>query len=153
MHVSPLEMKEPSIQAKETLDECQEVMPAERMAAFTFAAWSIEDCLDEPREVLINVQSRNKKLSVMKEVVHLNSIDGGVSDDESEELNTLSTTAEYWGAMNPLLTISLAMSKDTKQQWKSSYLEDPILKSITLNDSNHYEKLSQTGDSSLTKME
>lgn len=50
MHISPLEMNKPSIRAKERLDKNQEVTLAEKMAAFTFAAWSIKDCLEEPKE-------------------------------------------------------------------------------------------------------
>ena len=44
---SLLEINEPAILAKETLDVRQEVKrPAERMAVYCFTAWSIEDCLD-----------------------------------------------------------------------------------------------------------
>lgn len=141
-HISPLEMKEPSIWVKETLDECQEVAPAEKMAAFTFAAWLIKDCLDEPKEALINVRLRNKKLPNGEDVVLLNSDNISNDNDELEELDTLNTMVEYWGAVNPLLTISLAMSEDAKQQWKSAYLEDPMFRSIVLDDSNRYDKLS-----------
>lgn len=54
--ISPLEFDEPVIRCKELLDMRQEVEgPAAKMAAYSFAAWSIEDCLDPPKEVMINV--------------------------------------------------------------------------------------------------
>ena len=140
-HVSPLEMKEPSIRAKETLDERQEIIPAEKMAAFTFAAWSIEDCLDEPKEVLINVRSRNKKLSGTNDVALTDSAETYKSDDESDELDTLNTTAEYWGAVNPPPTISLAMSEDAKQQWRMAYLDDPMFRNVARSDGSQYDNL------------
>ena len=137
-HISPLETKEPSIRAKETLDERQEVVHAEKMAAYTFAAWSIEDCMDEPKEVLINVRSRNKNPSE-EEVTHLVSSDASQVDSESDELDTLNTTAEYWGAVNPPPTINLAMSDAAKQQWKLAYLEDPMFRSIAQNDGSRLD--------------
>ena len=140
-HVSPLEMNEPSIRAKETLDENQEVTPAVKMPAFTFAAWSIEDCVEEPKEVLINVRSRNKGLSDSDDVQSLKV--GGVSEseDKSDELNTLNATAEYWGATNPPPTINLSMSEEAKQQWRLAYLEDPMFKGIVQSDNNRYDDL------------
>ena len=141
-HISPLETKELSIRAKETLDERQEVPPAEKMAAFTFAAWSIEDCLDEPREALINVRSRNKTLAEEETIERTNADAVSEDEGESEELDTLNTSAEYWGAVNPPPTITLAMSDEAKQQWKSSYLEDPMFRNIALSDSNKYDNLS-----------
>lgn len=47
-HISPIELDEPSIHAEEALDEWQEITSAEKMAAFAFRAWSIEDCVDQP---------------------------------------------------------------------------------------------------------
>ena len=140
-HGSPLETKEPSIRAKETLDERQEVAPAERMAALTFAAWSIEDCLDEPKEVMINVRSRNKDLVEEEGVIPpaSGSLHGDVG--ESEELHTLDTTVEYWGAINPPPTISLAMSESAKQEWRSSYLEDPMFRNVAKDNDSRYDRL------------
>ena len=143
LHVSPLERDEPSIRAKETLDERQEVVPAEKMAAVTFAAWSIEDCLEPPREVLINVRSRNKKLLEPEKITPSKLEDTSVREDESEELHTLDTTAEYWGAVNPPPTINLAMSEEAKQQWRLSYLDDPMFKGVAQSDSSQYDKLGQ----------
>ena len=145
MHVSPLETKEPSIRAKETLDERQEVTSAARMAAFTFAAWSIEDCLEEPKEVLINVRSRNKTLSTDEHAEPPTSSDTNADGDDSEELHTLNASAEYWGATNPPPTITLAMSDEAKREWKLSYLEDPMFRSIA-DDSSRYEKLANRSE-------
>ena len=140
-HISPMEMNKPTIHAKETLDERQEVAPAEKMAVFSFAAWSIEDCLDEPKEVMINVRSRNKKsVEKSKTTVTKDSV-GDDIDKEAEELDMLATTTEYWGAINPPPTIHLAMSEDAKQQWQKSYLEDPVFKSIAGKDKNKYNNL------------
>jgi len=59
---SPFEVNDLAIRAKESLDIRQEVEhPAERMAVYSFIAWLIEDCMDTPKEVMINVHSRNKK--------------------------------------------------------------------------------------------
>ena len=147
--ISPMEPDEPSIRAKETLDERQEVMPAEKMAAFaySFAAWSIEDCLDTPKEVLINVRSRNKKLET--ETEELPTLGNGGSDDrpvnnqgndlETDELDTLEPSSEYWGAMNPPPTIHLSMSEDAKNEWKKSYREDPMFRTI-VDDSTYKEE-------------
>ena len=140
-HISHLETKEPSIRAKETLDECQEVKPAKKMAALTFAAWSIEDCLDEPREVLINIRSRNKTPSNMEKIMLPDAGDVHENKEESDQLHTLSMTSGYWGAVNPPPTMSLAMNEDMKQQWRLSYLEDNMFRGITKNDSSHHNKL------------
>ena len=140
-HISPLEMNEPSIRAKETLDERQEVAPAEKMAAFTFAAWSIEDCLEEPKEVLINIRSRNKRLTDTPEVRLLGAEDDDKSDGDSDELDTLKALSDYWGATNPPPTITLAMSEEAKQQWKSAYLADPMFRGIAQGDDNRYDDL------------
>lgn len=142
---SPMETDEPAIRAKETLDERQEVTPAQKMAAFafTFAAWSIEDCLDEPKEAMINVRSRNKDVEIEDVVPHVLNEDGNgnLSVDqgsqlESEELNTLATSTEYWGAMNPPPTVHLSMSEDAKEEWRKSYQTDPMFKTI-INDAPH----------------
>ena len=140
-HISPVEPNEPSIRAKESLDERQDVIPAEKMAAFSFAAWSIEDCVEEPREVMINVRSRNKKLSETHEIPTAEGPIGETTLDESEELDTLATTAEYWGAVNPPPTLHLAMSEDTKEQWKMAYLDDPMFKQIAKGDEYRYDEL------------
>ena len=136
-HTSPIETDEPAIRAKETLDERQEVAPAQKMAAFafTFAAWSIEDCLDEPKEVMINVRSRNKKIEDEDTVPQglEGDGDGNVNQEnkaESDELDTLATSVEYWGAMNPPPTLHLSMSEEAKEEWRSSYQTDPMFKSI-----------------------
>ena len=134
-HISPVELDEPSIRAKETLDQGQEVVPVEKMTAFafTFAAWSIEDCLDESKEAMINVRSRNKKSETHNKLA--------ISLDESQslgqevvkdadELDTLVPSDEYWGAMNPPPTVHLSMSEDTKDAWRKSYQADPMFKTI-----------------------
>ena len=145
---SPLEQDEPVIRAKETLDVRQEVSgPAERMAAYSFAAWSIEDCLDPPKEVLINMRSRNSRTDETGQFVE--PLDGGddseeqkdkVVEDDSEELDTLKATAEYWGATNPPPTIHLSMSETAKEEWRSSYLKDPAFKAIASDPEFSYEK-------------
>ena len=152
--ISPMEPKEPSIRAKETLDEHQEVVPAEKMAAFafTFAAWSIEDCLDTPKEVMINVRSRNKRSELETEALSdPNVIGSGTeqtikSGDEAEgdELDTLETSSEYWGAMNPPPTIHVSMSEDTKSEWRKSYREDPMFRTIA-NDATYSEDIITPG--------
>ena len=121
--ISPMEPDEPSIRAKETLDERQEVLPAEKMAAFAFAfaAWSIEDCLDTPKEAMINVRSRNKRSDTGDEPS---------PGPETDELDTLETSSEYWGAMNPAPTVHLTMSDAAKEEWRKSYQEDPMFKTI-----------------------
>ena len=141
--ISPAEPAEPSIRAKETLDERQEVAPAGKMAAFafTFAAWSIEDCVNEPKEAMINVRSRNKKTGPNDELPP-NSSDDKEADTpdksqggglETEELDTLATSADYWGAVNPPPTVHLSMNEEAKDEWKKSYLEDPMFKAIVNN--------------------
>ena len=140
-HISPIESGEPSICAKESLDERQDVTPVEKMAAFSFAAWSIKDCLEEPKEVMINVRSRNKRSTeVLKDSTPEKHIENTVHE-ESEELNTLTMTAEYWGAVNIPQIIHLAMSEDTKVQWKKAYLDNPMFKSIAKADNYQYDKL------------
>ena len=140
-HISPPETKEPSIRAKEDLGENQEVAPAEKMAVFTFAAWSIEDCIEEPKEVLINVRSKNKGLTETDESESLKTANGDGVEEGSDELNTLAATTEYWGAVNPPPTINIAMSEEAKRQWKLSYLEDPMFKSIASNSRHLYDNL------------
>ena len=70
---SPLDPDGPSICAKESLDKRQEVSPVEKMAAFafTFAAWSIEDCIDKPKEVMINIRSM---ILIFPRLRHLNKV-------------------------------------------------------------------------------
>jgi len=108
------------------------------MAALTFAAWSIEDCLEEPKEVLINVRSRTKRLSGKDEAIK----DATKGEDDLEELNMLNTTAEYWGAVNPPPTINLAMSEEARQEWKLVYLKDLAFRGIAEDDDNRFNKLS-----------
>ena len=138
--ISPAEPNEPSIRAKEMLDERQEVVPAEKMAAFafTFAAWSIEDCLNEPKEAMINVRSRNKRDAPEDEPL-VGSAKGGVrleqpvgkgGDLTSDELDTLATSTEYWGAVNPPPTVHLSMSEEAKDEWRKAYQTDPMFKTI-----------------------
>ena len=138
--ISPMEPDKPSIRAKETLDERQEVALAEKMVAFafSFAAWSIEDCLDEPKEVMINVRSRNKKLEAGNEPssssIETRSVDKPVvsqSDDSvMDKLDTLATSSEYCGAMNPPPMVHLSMSEEAKDEWRKSYREDPMFRSM-----------------------
>ena len=142
--VSPVE---PVIRAKETLDTRQEVSsPAEKMAAYSFAVWSIEDCLDPPKEAMINVRSCNKResdtlqpieLSVENEISKQNS---DVTSESDDELDTLQTTAEYWGATNPPPNVHLSMSDDSKKAWRESYLDDPAFKNIASDPEFSYEK-------------
>ena len=66
---------------------------------------------------------------------------GDTEANESEELDMLATTAEYWGAVNPPPTLHLAMSDDTKEQWKKAYLDDPMFKSIAKGDEYRYDEL------------
>jgi len=130
------EPNEPSIRAKETLDEHQEVTPAEKMAvfAFTFAAWSIEDCLDEAKEAMINMRSRNKRSesedkrrpSLNKSISENEPLISQKGKSEVEELDTLTTSTEYWGAINPPLMVHLSMSEETKAEWKKAYQDDPM---------------------------
>lgn len=130
--ISPAELAEPSIRAKETLDERQEVIPAEKMAAFafTFAAWSIEDCIDEPKEAMINVRSRNKQDNSAGNEVNGAPAINLTDNVDVEELDMLATSAEYWGAVNPPPTVQLAMSDEAKIEWRNSYQEDPMFKAI-----------------------
>jgi len=142
--ISPVEPKEPSIRTKETLDKRQEVTPAEKMAAFTFtfAAWSIEDCLDTPKEVMINVQSRNKRLGLETEsLTGLNGVSGSKESvpnpdnrADTDNFTTLETSSKYWGAMNPPPTIHLSMSEEAKEEWNKSYRDDPMFRAIIGND-------------------
>ena len=126
---------------KESLDKRQDVTLAKKMAAFSFAAWSIKDCLEEPKEVMINVRSRNKRSTeVLKDSTPKKPIENTVPE-ESEEPDTLTTTAEYWGAVNIPPMIHLAMSEDTKVQWKKAYLDNPMFKSIAKADDYQYDKL------------
>ena len=140
-HISPIEPNEPSIHAKESLDERQDVIPTEKMATFSFTTWSIEDCVEEPREVMINVRSRNKKLSKTHEIPTTEGPIRETMSDESEELDMLVMTAEYWGAVNPPPTLHLAMSEDTKEQWKKAYLDNPMFKQIVKGDEYRYNEL------------
>jgi len=143
-HISPIELGEPSICAKESLDERQDVTLVKKMAAFSFVAWSIKNCLEEPKEVMINVRSRNKRSTeVLKDSTPNKHIKNTVHE-ESEELNTLTMIAEYWGAVNIPQMIHLAMSEDTKVQWKKAYLDDPLFKSIAKADDYHIS-IWQTG--------
>ena len=72
------------------LDEHQEVVPAEKMVAFAFAfaAWSIEDCLDMPKEVMINVRSRNKRLGKENVLSPIPDETGGVLSLDTPELES-----------------------------------------------------------------
>jgi hypothetical protein len=146
---SPLEVNDPAIRAKETLDVRQEVEhPAERMAAYSFAAWSIEDCLDTPREVMINVRSRNKR-NIDEVADNAEPLDGprassspdmAASESDGDELDTLRTSAEYWGAMNPPPTVHLSMSEEAKTEWRESYLTDPSFKVIASDPTYSHDK-------------
>ena len=114
------------------LDERQEVIPAEKMAAFafTFAAWSIEDCIEEPKEAMINVRSRNKQDNSAGNEVNGAPAINLTDNVDVEELDMLATSAEYWGAVNPPPTVQLAMSDEAKIEWRNSYQEDPMFKAI-----------------------
>lgn len=92
---------------------------------------------------LINVRSQNKKLSDKNEERSTKADDVSDSKNESDELNTLKALAEYWGATNPLPMVTLAMNEESKQQWKSAYLEDPMFKNIVQDSSSRYEELGQ----------
>ena len=91
--------------------------------------------------VLINVRSRNKSDSETERLDSSGTAGSQKVEEDSEELDTLNTTAEYWGAVNPPPTINLSMSEEAKRQWKQSYLEDPIFKRIALDDASQYDKL------------
>ena len=146
--ISPLEFDEPAIRAKESLDVRQEVGgPAEKMAAYTFTAWSIEDCLYPPKEVLINVRSRNRKDdNVTESTESLPEQDvppahaDTITESDSEELDTLKPTAEYWGATNPPPTVHLSMSENAKKEWLESYLNDPAFKAIATDPKYSYKE-------------
>lgn len=135
---SPLEFDKPVICAKESLDVRQEIAgPAEKMAVYSFAAWSIEDCLDFPKEAMINVWSRNKRDEEITQLSELPVEDNSPQskmdvqpESDDEELDTLPTTAEYWGATNPPPTINLTMSEDTKEEWKKDYRNDQVFSAI-----------------------
>ena len=143
-----MEFDEPAIRTKETLDVRQEVsVPAEKMATYLFTAWSIEDCLNPPKEVLINMQSRNSRINETDqppEPSDNNEFSQSQTDvpagTDSEELDTLKVTVEYWGATNPPPTIHLLMSETAKKEWKDSYLTDPAFKTIASDPKFSYEK-------------
>jgi len=112
--------------------------------AFTFAAWLIEDCLDTPKEVMINVWLRNKRLESETELLTNSSEASGSNEpktdlsnkSDTDDLATLETSSEYWGAMNPPPTIHLSMSKDAKKEWRKSYRDDPMFRTIVENATN-----------------
>jgi len=60
---------------------------------------------------------------------------------ETDELDTLETSSEYWGAMNPPPTVHLSMSDDAKEEWRKSYQEDPMFKSIAKDIANNENTL------------
>ena len=115
--------------------------------AFSFAAWSIEDCLDTPKEVLINVRLRNKRSDMeMEELPSFSDVGSRgkpVTDQrdnsETDKLDTLEPSSEYWGALNPPPTIHLSMSEDAKSEWRKSYHEDPMFRAI-MDDSTYKEE-------------
>lgn len=66
---------------------------------------------------MINIRSRTKELAdALNEQATTNHL-GDTVNDGTEELDTLATTAEYWGAVNPPLRIHLAMNEEVKEQW------------------------------------
>jgi len=139
-----MEPSEPSIRAKETLDERQEITPTEKMAAFafTFTAWSIKDCMEEPKEAMINVRSRNKRSGLENEsldnLTRNSMVNGLQNDEEKEELDTLTTLTNYWGAVNPPPMVHISMSEEAKNEWRKSYQEDAMFRTI-VNDVGYSE--------------
>ena len=95
-HTSPMRSEEPSITAQGDLESRQEdILTGDPRVKSVFTAWSIEDCLEDKTAL------RNGKaidISVPQ--------DGG---DDKDDLDTVETTAEYWGAVNPPPNVHIHM--------------------------------------------
>ena len=110
-HTSPMRSDEPSITAQGDLKSRQEdMLTGDPRVKSVFTAWSIEDCL-ENRAALHN--------------------EGMINDITSQEapddLDTMETTAEYWGALNPPPNVHIHMDDGMKDEWAKGYESDPVL--------------------------
>ena len=91
-----------------------------------FMAFSINDCLENTKEVAINTRSRNRKDNTSLAVPtpptgHAETTDEVPPADRSDE---------YWGATNPPPNVLVHLEEGVTQEWIKGYSEDPHLSKI-----------------------
>jgi len=113
-HTSPTRSEEPSITAQGDLRSRQEdILTGDPRVKSVFTAWSIEDCLEN------NTALRSQKATdIIK------------SQDDTDNLVTMETTTEYWGAVNPPPNVHIHMDDNTRKVWTKGYESNPMLGKI-----------------------
>ena len=107
-HTSPMQSDEPSIMAQGDLRSWQEeVLTGDPQMKSVFTAWSIEDCLE------------NRAMFHNEKMVE--------SQEATDDLDTIGTTEEYWGVLNPPPNIHIHMKDEMKDKWVKGYESDPVL--------------------------
>ena len=97
------------------------------MGKAAFMAFSIDDCLEEIKEVAINTRSSSRKNVDILPAIPTQPNDATQNVGEA----TLTEQAdEYWGATNPPPNILVHLDEETIQEWIKGYAEDPHLAKI-----------------------
>lgn len=110
-HTSPAQSEEPSITAQGDLKSRQEdILTGDPRVKSVFMAWSLEDCLEDKTAL------QNAKI-----------VDSPELPSSSDDLDTVETTAEYWGAVNPPPNVHVHMDDETRDAWTKGYKSDPVL--------------------------
>ena len=121
-HTSPETEDKPSITAHGDLAAEQErQLAGDPTIASTFVAWTLDECL----ETIGSTWTAARNGPVAEHAAAFN-----LTHSEDEALDTLQTTEEYWGAVNPPPNVHVHMNPDFRKQWIKAYQEDPVLKKV-----------------------
>ena len=134
VHTSPKTESEPSITAHgdPAIEQEHQLMGDPRIAS-TFMVWTLDECLET-----IGSAWKAAKKDPMCEG------DPDVSQPENDALDSLETTEEYWGAVNPPPNVHVHMDPDFQKQWIEAYQEDPVLRKIWNNPASAVENWQQS---------
>ena len=90
-----------------------------------FMAFSINDCLEEIKEVSINTRNTNKKNNPLPENPSIPTVSEVIDRPIPTE-----RPDEYWGATNPPPNILVHLEEATVRDWIKGYSEDPHLSKV-----------------------
>ena len=107
-HTSPLQDEEPSIATDFTLAEKQERQAEQMPARTAFTIWSLDECLEGRRSAW----------------------PASTTPVDSDELDEVQPSEEYWKAVNPTPNLHIAIDDTTLQDWIDAYKTDEAFKTI-----------------------
>ena len=121
-HTSPKTEDEPSITAHgDLVVEQEEQLTGDPRIASTFVAWTLDECLETVNSAW---------LTAREDLVDERNLEHDLTHPEDDTLESLETTEEYWGAVNPPPNVHVHMNPDFREQWIAAYQEDPVLSKV-----------------------